>query len=98
MAERRRHAVQRRLKFTDGRVESCPRCVACGDEMVCDRPGDFDPLDPKYSLWDDGWDAYEFDLVRETWSVFLMRCRSCSRLSNHVEKRLTNPPPSVIIH
>jgi hypothetical protein len=94
MAERRRHEVQRRLKFTDGRVESCPPCVACGGEMICDQPGDFDPLAPKYASWDEAWDAYEFDDL----SVFLMRCRKCSRLASHVEKRLTNTPPSEIIH
>ena len=66
--------------------------------MLVDTPADYDPLLPKYAGWHEGFDAYEFDVDAETWSACLMRCRSCSGILSHVEKRpLTNTPNSETI-
>jgi len=90
---KRRLDIQKAVEASGGRVQPCPPCSRCGGEMLVDYPLDYDPLKPEYNDWHEGWDCYEFDHGSETWSVYLMRCRSCSGLRTHIEKRpLTNTP------
>ena len=90
---KRRLEIQKAIADVGGRVASSPPCPRCGCEMLVDFPLDYNPLQPAYVDWHEGWDCYEFDHGRETWSVYLMRCPSCAGLRTHVEKRpLTNAP------
>lgn len=86
---KRRLDIQKAVSAAGGRIGGSPLCVRCGGEMLVD----YDPLKPHYTGWHEPYDCYEFDHDGETWTVYLMRCESCSGLQTHVEKRrLTNTP------
>ena len=90
---KRRLDIQKAVSAVGGRIARSPLCVRCGGETLVDSPLDYDPLKPHYTGWHEPYDCYEFDHDGETWTVYLMRCQSCSGLQTHVEKRrLTNTP------